>query len=373
MLHRCRDAPPLDEWLEHDAGCMQKIFKVYGTHPVVPLGEGVTGAVFELRERAHPTVVVAVKCIPYRSRPSLTTNAEAQVSIATAAQMELGIACEVNRLKKLTPAFVRTFGYLVCSTIPDEWRERLPVQHASGMTPLSLRTDFDRYLLMFMERPEFEFDTINNGGRYKIPMEKYGISLFYILLHAIYLMRKYLRMAHGDFAPRNLMFSTYMLEEGEEARPLKLFYKELDVGAKVEFHAGLLPKIIDFGHSWSAKNPRNLAYTNNDIHMLWVTLGSRRDIRESAWYQEMQRRPPRQWTALLRSEPHEWEIVQNFLLEARLFEETPLIQKLVRKPQPIECTFCHQPARVTFENKQIHACSTFCASKVEGMSALLPE
>jgi serine/threonine protein kinase len=385
FIHPCSEVLDItDAWIEADNDCFKKIRAIYkAVEKAVPLGSGSSATVFRLITK-DSNRSVAVKVIPYATGKTEKDTDEDTRYIAV---RELGIACEVNELAEMSPCFVRSYGYLVCSDIPASWRKKLP---QNGYIER-----FDVYILLFMEQPEYAFDGKMGGdGQYQLDFDHYGLSLFYLLLHAIYVGRKYIGLDHRDIAAKNILFASQFYEGDGDEKVLQLNFttKEEDEGkehkkiSRVRFHSNIVPKIIDFGHSSTRRYPGQVGlYSKTDVEMVLKALGTRSDISNQRWYtflttnftyenddyaEQLEIRD--EFEKLTSDGPEEFEALETFLRRGKLwkFFEDDLIQigkiRNRKKPKTVEsCMFCHLEAKVAFEGlKNYRFCNSYCAQRV---------
>lgn len=118
-MYSCSDLPdePDDVILKKHAKCSASFRERFKVYPMKVLGKGTGGTVFSAFDKQDNNKQIAVKVIPYANR------------LEALSRKELGIACELNSLKDLTPVFVQTFGYLICDKIPSKWETELPFQY----------------------------------------------------------------------------------------------------------------------------------------------------------------------------------------------------------------------------------------------------
>lgn len=387
FIHPCSEVLNItNAWIEADNNCFNKIRKIYkAVESAVPLGSGSSATVFRLITQ-DSNRSVAVKVIPYATGK---TEKETSEDIRYIAVRELGIACEVNELAEMSPCFVRSYGYLACSDIPPSWRKKLP---QNGYIER-----FDVYILLFMEQPEYAFDGKMGGdGQYQLDFGHYGLSLFYLLLHAIYVGRKYIGLDHRDIAAKNILFANQFYEGDGDEKTIQLNFttKEEDEGEEykkismVRFHSSIIPKIIDFGHSSTRRYPAEVGLrTTNDVQDLLKMLGTRSDISTQKWYQFLTRNLTyedddyaeqleiRDEFEKLFSDDDEtegYEALEAFLRRGKLwkFFQNDLIRrgkiKNRKKPKTVEsCIFCHSEAKVVFEGLTNYKfCNSYCAQRV---------
>ena len=101
-MRSCDQAPETsDVILERGDNCVKSFKKRFREQPIVRLGTGSIGTVFSVYSQKRDDVKIAVKVLPYGE------------NLEELANRELGIACELNSLKRETPVFVRTIGYII--------------------------------------------------------------------------------------------------------------------------------------------------------------------------------------------------------------------------------------------------------------------
>lgn len=227
FLHPCSEAPSNnDDFKKTDAKCLQEISKYFITKDGgVKLGEGNNATVFKLHSIHHYELTVAVKIVPY----------------ANLGNKEIGIACELNQMKNFTPVVIRTYGYLVCdrNNLHKRWVRSVPVPYNND----------SQYMLMFMEAPPYKWKYADDKDN-PFPIEKKddALALFFVMAHALYVLRKYLGFVHGDLHHDNILLSIHPNQDA----PVRLFFDDNNY-SDVTLPYGMMPKFIDYG----------TAYTNN--------------------------------------------------------------------------------------------------------------
>lgn len=364
-LHKCSEIiRPGRRVLPRDERCFESLEENFFVETAFVLGRGMGGAVFALNPKTDRDPTVAVKLIPYSDEESRDRGDPDWIAFANT---ELAIACEVNALKDYSPCFVQTFGYLICANIPVEWRSALDDSYAGR---------FEDYILMFMEKPLYTFGRVE-GNAYQLNLKNYGLSLFFILLHAIYVGRKYLQFAHGDIAPRNILFSTHNRANRyiNLSTENKTFY--------IDFLPNTIPKLIDFGHAHTQENQRpQQSLRDTDVENLVETLGSRDDIRTQDWYrilveEEFEDRKEEaiheEYDDFKTEVSHKrYKETSDFLESFTLFKEFHREARHARVTE--KCAMCCQQAcSVMFKGSTtIGLCGDFCASKLRGIAHILP-
>jgi serine/threonine protein kinase len=291
---------------------------------------------------------IAVKVLPYGKK------------LETLSNKELGIACELNDLSKLSPIFVKTLGYIVCNKIPEEWKEQMFYQ------------DESLYIMMFMHKPQAEF-AVSGGmpGAYKVMgfgTRDMAISLLFVLLHGIYIGRKFLQFVHHDIHEGNVMFSGSLRKD-----PTHFHLKVEDSMYRVEFVKNWVPKLIDFGKSSTLKHPDERAKnTGTDVKTVFRLFKKRIDLQKAINLDEEVNNKE-----LLESKCDDSQILADFLQNDKLFTRASTIEKMVKRRKVEEeidaCVVCGAgPVQLEYNNRKGKVCHEFCGRQIEPISNLLP-
>ena len=314
-MRPCSDLPKTDDVsLKRDRQCVKAFTEKFSYEPLTILGKGSVGSVFGVYYRDNMDVQVAVKILPYGKTLKTLTN------------KELGIACELNSLSSVTPIFVTTLGYHVCSKIPQSWKDNLDYDEES------------EYVYVYMSRPQVGFADMG-GYAYKVAgldNRDYAISLLFILLHGLYVARKFLKFAHHDLHEGNFMFTP--------VDPAKMPNFELtveNVEHKVSFIRGWVPKVIDFGKSTTEKHPDTYAMNNaEDVAKIFRLFKQRRDLEKAVDLDELVKEQDpfeglynKQYRELLTSKFDNYKVIADFLLKDDLFQKVKTIERVVVKRQ----------------------------------------
>lgn len=378
-IHSCDDL--LNEnVLQEDNDCFQALQRTFhNIKTPIPLGSGSDGAVFDIISRKKPFKEFALKLIPYAEGD----NEKMRIWLKKIAIRQVQIACEVQSLSKFTSVHVRTLGYLICSDVPQKWKDYLP----RGKDGKEYASKFDTFILMFMKKPLYSFNTRVEGGRYQFELGEYGLSLFFILLHSIYIGRKLLGFVHGDLAGRNILFDSF---QKSSRRPENIIFVEVE-GKKyaVRFYPGITPKLIDYGASSTTKHYRP-GVEKRDLEKLLKALGERDDIKQQDWYQMLtdkrnmldnDRFEERLEYVELDEGDEDWQGIAHYLQNADIFknsryiEEVVVVEKSNKKQKTMEtCIFCHQEADLMFAgtDTSLKFCNSFCAEKIASFASFLP-
>jgi len=360
-----------------DNMCFERLKQIYiNIETPFHLGSGEGGAVFKLSTRKLPRKDVAVKLLSYSDNNMDDVNSEISKGVRAVAKRELAISCEINKLrKKYSSVFVTTLGYLLCSNVPKSWMDKLSKNNDN------YEKRFTEYLLIFMRKPPHSFLGKVEGDYYQFDLGKYSLSLFFLLLHGIYIGRKRLGFVHGDIASRNILFDDIHVDKEEEENWIPVRVE--NVNYLVLFHPGIVPKIIDFGTASTKQNYRRDT-NRNDLSSLIKTLGERTDISNQEWYQTMTE--PNIWKNPdfeAREEYNnlpvmedEWQELSDFLQTGRIFQDSEFIKVVEsnKNARLVEsCVFCHQEADLMFPGTNEHRfCNSYCAEKIEDMADFLP-
>lgn len=223
FLHPCSDAPTNNtDFKEKDIACLREISKHYiTTNGGIRLGSGNNATVYKLHSRRNYEDTVAVKIVPYED----------------IGNKEVGIACELNSMKDLTPCVIRTYGYLVCDRdgLHRVWLESVPAPFNMDKT----------YMLMFMEAPPYKWKYANEkDDPFPIQRREDAMALFFIMAHALYILRKKLGFVHGDLHNDNVLLSIQAQDR------VRLFFNENDY-SDVDLPYNMMPKFIDYGTAYT--------------------------------------------------------------------------------------------------------------------------
>jgi hypothetical protein len=195
FLHSCSNAPTNNtDFKEKDIACLREVSKHYiTTNGGIRLGSGNNATVYKSHSRRNYEDTVAMKIVPYED----------------IGNKEVGIACELNSMKDLTPCVIRTYGYLVC--------------------------DRDG-LLMFMEAPPYKWKYADDP----FPIQRREDAM----AHALYVLRKKLGFVHGDLHNDNVLLSVHAQNS------VRLFFNEHDY-SDVDLPYNMIPKFIDYGTGYT--------------------------------------------------------------------------------------------------------------------------
>lgn len=328
-MHACSELPETDTVsLKRDRKCVDAFKEKFSHEPLTILGKGSVGSVFGVYYRDNMDVQIAVKILPYGKTLKNLTN------------KELGIACELNSLSSATPIFVTTLGYHVCNKIPYEWKANLDYNEES------------MYVYMYMARPQVGFADFGGAipNAYKVvglDNRGYAVSLLFILLHGLYVARKFLKFAHHDLHEGNFMFTP--------VDPSKMPNFKLNVEGvehKVSFLRGWVPKVIDFGKSTTEKHPDTYAMNlSEDVAKIFRLFKQRKDLEKALDLDAMVFEPDpfdgpynKQYRELLTSKYDNYKVIANFLLNDDLFQKVKTIERVnVKRVKREEVkTFCEK-------------------------------
>lgn len=351
-MYSCSDLPnePDDVILKKHSKCNASFRERFSFYPMKVLGKGTGGTVYSAFDKQDNSKQIAVKIIPYANR------------LEALSRKELGIACELNSLKDLTPVFVHTFGYLICNIIPSKWKTQLPPQYQNEAM----------YMYIFMHKPDTGF--LSSGGlddgRYMVTgleKPKYAISLLFLLVHAIYVARKLLEFAHHDLHEGNIMFDISTSSDG-------LFSLDVEnITHQVKFMRGWVPKLIDFGNGTTKNHPYERAQNNGqDIFKMFNLFLKRKDLAKALDLDPVRERN----VPLLDSKYNDYKIVAKFLLNDPIFENVSTIERIQKKRLKLEQQMCNAcgaaPAAFEFKGRQTVLCNEFCGSRIKSLSGILP-
>jgi len=370
-MHNCSDLPDITKQnLEKDEKCAKLFRKHYiYNDPVEVLGKGSIATVFNVYSKTDINKQIAVKILPYGPDLDKLSN------------KELGIACELNSLRELSPIFVYTMGYIVCSAVPNEWKRKMDVYK-----------DEPLYLYMFMHKPQVSFDERDKDTRdYKVASldeREYAISLLFILLHGIYVGRKLFEFVHHDIHAKNVMFAY----TEDDHQPFKLSVENVE--HNVSFIPHYVPKLIDFGRSstktYVDERSQNLG---NDVETIFNLFNKRNDLQKSldlSFLEKSDREKnipdpetgrftvyKKEYEELITSKYNNPGVIAKFLLHDDLFKNVRTINRTNTKKQKTKkiqsCITCGGgEMKFEFKNREGGVCHEFCARQIGPLTMFLP-
>jgi hypothetical protein len=345
MFHPCSELPKEPYALKEDERCIEQLNGIYRIMPGTFKGHGFYGNVFSLYERDRPMFGLAVKILPFEH------YADKNKGFA-----ELRIACELNRLNSRTSVYQKTYGWLMCNEIPEQWT---PKANANVKT-----IESGQYLLIFMELMDWKFDTIELQFK---PSEL--ISMFFLMAHGIYIARYALGFAHGDLHIGNIMLTRIPseIENETEIRIVGRYYS-------INLPAGVMPKFIDYGNSGTRKTPDKHAFKRPDIRHL-VDLFSQRPEPYAKELFNMELFPKRVLNSKSQTKK-DLAYLARFLTRHDMFNIIDIEyigeKKKKRKTESVKtCFLCPMDAKLQYEGHQKYFCSEFCAEKIKPISNLI--
>jgi hypothetical protein len=217
-IHDCSELPSLKN-IGFDADCLDRISAAFKSWKWK--GSGQYGFVIET--------------MTAYGKPVKTESLVVKISAINTS--ELRVACELNSLTGETPVFPHTYGWVVCSKIPDDWLSLLKIHNRNHAI---LTNHFPQYFLFTFVQPAKEkWDEVtlaaNNG---------YRVSLFF-LLHGLYVARHRIGFNHGDIHSGNVM-TEYHMEEATTT----LRYGQYEAEVTTRY----VPRLIDYGRSSTQKH-----------------------------------------------------------------------------------------------------------------------
>lgn len=227
MLHPCSELPTLES--PFDAECLTYIEESYVFIERLGADDGQMGIVVKL-SRKHE--VVAAKIMGM-----------AQDSI-----FDISISCEFEKLRRMTPIFLHTFGWLYCTEYPRDWRALI------GTEPKNLNTT-NGVLIQVMELASQSFSV-------PLIMSEFDDILF-ILLHGLYIANTSLGFKHNDIHAGQILLQP----RPQNSDPIELSYKNVIYS----FNTRFVPKLIDYGMSSTTKHFSHQAIQTNDADDLLYT------------------------------------------------------------------------------------------------------
>lgn len=163
------------------------------------------------------------------------------------AKQEINVACKVNQLLEHSDCFIRTYGWISCHRLPQDWIERIGAY--GNMWP-----QYPIFMCILME--EVPYDKISL-------LEEDVFMLLFELLHAIYIARKLYKYSHNDIHDENIMFAL-------APSPVKAFHVEDQTFTLV--NRKFVPKLIDQGRAsfGEIRQTRDLAGIEEIVLDSWL-------------------------------------------------------------------------------------------------------
>jgi hypothetical protein len=345
-MHKCEDVPPLPQHIELDNECLEYMDDRYMLDPEDVIGRGKYGIVFNLQSRRGNNQKLAVKLLPFDDD-----------SDANTAFGELSVACKLNNIRSETPAFQRTFGWIVCDNMPKEWRKRIPLE-------LGALRDSGKVIYIIMQRMEHTF--LYDG--YKL-RRRGLLGMFWICVHGLLVARRKLGFYHNDIHDGNLMF--VVLGARSKTTPTLTLYDDTHV--RIKLSRTLYVKFIDYGNS-SMRGVRG--DTRNDILMLMGLFDRRATtVDELAPNELFGGDYADVWNEYFEAGGETTDNIAHFLATYNGFLGNKRIQYTYDRDTTdvTGCVMCAGTGEWAWGHKRgIAFCSEFCAYKVRGISAILP-
>lgn len=351
-LHPCSELPPKGPILNHetnklswvlhrDAGALEYLQKRFAASKAFA-GKGKFGSVValadvELERRAS----LAVKILPFRIDDNERYD---PLLLMRDVQQELYIACQVNELSDWTPAFIKTFGWLVSAKIPRAWKPYVnldELQYADAKKR--------SFMFIFMEQSTYPFDS----EHVKFDLKGY-LQIIFILLHALHVAKSQIGFNHSDLHMGNIMLdvtrnSGIVLKMDEET------------AFEMELPNFYMPKIIDFGNAKTDK-AQDGGKNFNDISSLFAAV-----IKRATKYD-----PKLDIGPIFNFTDFNWSL-HDLLMKHSIFDS---IRKYAVPNKRLKvgnkCSMCGAEAKLKYEFMDNYMfCHSFCASKVEGLVVLM--
>lgn len=371
VIHSCEESP-IEPYVrsptDNDDACFSQIKQIYS---IENGGKRLGSLVYEISSKQNRHDKIAVKVLAYGSDEEMQK-----------ANAEVGISCHINGLREENPVFMRTYGYLVCDSqcLPRIWKEELP-KYA---------------MLFFMESYDaLWYSSENDNVAYRVSNEDQAKCLFFIMAHAIYLLRKRLGGRHGDLYANNILMT-------ENTRG-DVFELDLDTH-RARVQPPFIPKIIDFGQGWTTRYDLNdwseQDYRPNDIKELITHIFSnisidgniRYDIHRvwnapDAIQEEMDRKGTKfgekLYDALMSTEKRacfDPKPVRLMLVLMQTFRKTDgiTIENIKKRRTSKEenlgkCMVCNGDAKLWLLGRNAFFCSSYCAQGIGQFACFLPK
>jgi serine/threonine protein kinase len=259
---------------------------------------------------------------------------------------ELFIACQVNGLRKFTPVFIQTFGWIVSRKVPKAWAAYVNLSKVQ-YSEIPKKS----FMMLFMEQSNYKFKS--KAVRFD---EKQYLTILFILLHALYIARRELHFTHSDLHMGNIM-----LDITHETH-LNLAIGDNDT-FDIALPNGFLPKIIDFGHSQTLQ-AKDGGRRKNDVATVFAAIEARAQRYDS------------HVDVSSISEFKEYNMdLEQLLLVHPLFDKIRKRKKNPNKKPKVaieRCFMCNGQAKLTWAPNRLYKfCDFYCAEKMNGIIDLL--
>ncbi len=322
-----RDLKPLSE-LSIDDQCMRRFLERYSV-----VGYSDTGEVIIYKRRDE---YIAVKPISYTSHNLEPTPKEEEL-MRRRANNELAVSCAVNGLRKHSICFMQTYGWLLCA------------ENNNNMKTLNL----------FMEYvPLNSKEIINMNLKLDVL-----IGLCFLLLHAIYVGRRYAGFVHGDLHDGNVM---YVQSKTATATIVHFEDEEEDIEVITN---GLIPRLIDFGQSkidaYPADPSQSKRYANiSDVKEVFYVASSWSD---DMYSHTKQYNDESMQQAKKSVDANDWQTVHKLLMTHPIFDR--IRSPMRRKHQKLErCVSCGAAATLAWDVRpHLTFCGTECGNQCAGL------
>ena len=218
-LRRCVDNTDPIESLDADENCLNVLSEQYSFVRVI--AHGAYGTVLELKHNFATEMSIAVKIIALYNDE--TYQLESNV------RRELDVACKIDReLAPVYEAFARTYGWLVCNSVPELWRHAIVKHYIGTYRPLPDYGDGAVYI--FSEKYWVSF------GRYTFESVRQCKAILFEILATVIQANKTTGFAHNDLHVENVLLHN----AGRPAQPITV-----EGGATFRLDSTVRPKIID--------------------------------------------------------------------------------------------------------------------------------
>jgi hypothetical protein len=194
-------------------------------------------------DRGATSIVVELN-LPLGTDEQKTLAAAKIMALSEDSLRDLVIACQLNALRNYTPLFIHTFGWFLLNGIPSDWRDKIEDYPDSF--------EKDTLLCQVMDKEGKSFASSN-----AVFSELEFKSILFVLLHGIQMARQTLAFVHGDLTGRQVLLAVAKTEQ------LTL---NTDTQVMVIAHGRFLPKLIDFGMSYTAihAEPNEDSYSGSE-------------------------------------------------------------------------------------------------------------
>jgi hypothetical protein len=332
-IHACNDLPS-ETIIKHDQKSLDIISNDFTL--VKYLASGRIGHAFLL---ARGKELMVMKIIPCDSD----------------AEKEIRTSCLLNKLQVETGIFPMTYGWLSCSTFPENFAKHVEKHKLPDQKQL--------FIYMFSQYVSLPWNNVNNA----YSDTDYRIIMF-LLLHGISVGRKHFDFFHQDIADGNIMIEFVDKTECITVLSDKETYEITGTT--------FLPRLIDFGETKLRPESNKYKRRVSDVRTLsdevFRMISAKKDLEA--------RRPFLKFIAhedferALVAEPSNYEIIQNLLRHP--YFDIPQIKRVNRPEKKLKaterCVSCASEAVQFFQGTPLFICeSSFCVKKMAKVSCYM--